>query len=634
MELRTVIGLMAVSVSQAHAQPVFAPVTDIEALNKYQASSGDVHGPGGVFADLNNDGYPDLYLPRATNTIGSPKSNLLLLNVPARLGGRTFETASHTTGAADPGNATGAIAADYDNDGDKDIYVLNYDDMNVLYQNELAETGELGFKNVTLLTDPTLNVPDEQMGVGAAIYDGIFLDNTLTAAWGDVNRDGYLDLWSGNHNGPTGIIEGPFDVPGRRDVLYLNNGDGTFTDVTEQAGTPGFETENGEHVTVNQNYSSTDAGMFVDVNNDLWPDLMVVNKVGGGTDRDMLYINKGQDESGEWLGFELVTYSLDPVFGKKSPAAMGVDAADFDNDGDMDLYLTDWSNPLDTSKPGRNVLYQNEWTAGNGLKFLPTDDWNAPWDAPAKFSWGVQFIDADNDGRQDLHVVTHKGFTDIFYHNRPVGWVEISADAGIDQLANARGDMSADFDRDGRVDLFVINVDGDPSVLYRNETPNAGAFLSIRLIGDPDAQTETGFVSSRDAIGARARVEADLDGNGTIDADETQIRDVTSGGSNAGSTSSLELEFGLGEATTAQVTVFWPSGAVTEATTYDVNQFITITEACFADQNGDGELNIFDFISFQTAFQSGDLDADCNTDGGLDVFDFICFQSSFTAGCR
>ncbi|MCA9298264.1 MAG: VCBS repeat-containing protein, partial [Phycisphaerales bacterium] len=273
------VGAWSLLASSALAQPLFVDLASDLGLSDYVATTGDAHGPGGVFTDLDLDGYPDLYLVHGPEVTSG---NVLYINVPGVGGGRSFLAPAGAMGANDAGPATGAIAGDYDNDGDLDLYVTNFDAPNVLYRNMLKEGGVLKFVDVTARTDPTPGVEDDQWGVGIAYADGVALDNSVTAAWADVDRDGDLDLYVGNHNGwYQRPIEGPFDVPGRRDVFYLNNGNGTFTERTMEAGVPGFVTDGGAFVTSNQRFSSTNAVVFADVDNDRWPDLFVTNKIGG-----------------------------------------------------------------------------------------------------------------------------------------------------------------------------------------------------------------------------------------------------------------------------------------------------------------------------------------------------------------
>lgn len=547
----------------------FVDATADVGLDAYLASTGDAHGPGAVFTDLDSDGYPDLYVVR------SGEANQLYLNRPLNAQ-RVFERAPGDAGAGHTGAATGAIAGDYDNDGDLDLFVLNFDEDNALLENQLVETGQLSFVDVTAQTDPTPAVADDQFGLRTATWDGISLEKSLTAAWADPDRDGDLDLYVGNHhewlNSP---LLGVGERAGQRDIFYRNNGDGTFTDVTMQYGVTGFETATGLTETSNQYFSSTNAVIFADFNNDLWPDLLVTNKVGGGDDREMLYVNRGANADGSWQGFELMTYDLPTTFGHLSGGAMGVAVADIEHDGDLDIYITDWSSAggFANRAGGRNDLWLNQFSDTGQLDFVHSGD------APALFSWGVQWEDFDNNGFQDLHVATHRGAADFYYANRDGVLIEESATSGFGELKNARGDVAADFDRDGWLDLFVVNIDDATSIFYENRPQHEDLehhFLSLQLVGNPDLPG--GLRSTRDAVGARVVVNADLDGDGELEPRERLIREVQTGSSNAASTSSLQLEFGLGLADRAEVVVHWPSGRVTDLGVIAADDFLTVHE--------------------------------------------------------
>ena len=251
---------------------------------------------------------------------------------------------------------------------------------------------------------------------------------------------------------------------------------------------------------------------------------------------------------------------------------MGLDVADADNDGDMDVYITDISAL--PPAPGQNDLFANAF-AQTGV--LDMAYFNL---APCGFSWGTQWIDVDNNGWLDLHVATHAGFTDCLYFGNPTGWTDVATAAGLGQVQNSRGDMSADYDKDGWVDLLVINTLAVPS-LFRNTSAAgfpANGWFHIKLVGDPTAAAP--FNSSRDAIGARVAIVADLNADGILGAGETQFREVVSGSSNAASTSSLKLEFGVaGAPLVAGIAVFWPSGNIQTFVNVAINQCSTITEA-------------------------------------------------------
>ena len=531
-------GLVALTVAAfsptAYAQQAqFSDVTQLTGLSNYRASSAEVHSPGAVFTDLNNDGYPDLYLVTRSD-------NVLFINT-ARGGSRVFVAAPTSAGASATGDATGAVAADYDNDGDIDIYVINFDEPNILLQNQLTDTGFLFFEDTAGAAgiqnqfDPALTGP---------------LDRTLTAAWGDVNRDGHLDLYVGTHDTPAneGMDHGK---AGQRDTLYLSNGDGTFSDVTESANAGGWEAVNGSIEDDTRRYSSTNAVMFADLNNDGWPDLWVTNKLDNREDDvDMIYINQGS-VNGVWQGFETITYSSG--LQDDSPGAMGIAIADYDHDNDLDIYIADFIRPND----GTNDLYTSNFENGS-LSFSHSNS------LPGLFSWGVQWEDFDNNGWEDLHVATHAERQEFLYLNIEGQFTEAAATSGLDFVRNQRSSVSADYNRDGWLDLFVINKDDGPSLLLENQSgqvnPNHN-FVVLSL--ETNGSSPQGFASSADAIGTRVRLTADLNGNNVIENNETLLREAVSGSSNAASTSSLAIEFGIGLANTATLEVLWPSGRST-----------------------------------------------------------------------
>jgi len=250
--------------------------------------------------------------------------------------------------------------------------------------------------------------------------------------------------------------------------------------VTMTYGVPGYISADGEFTTSNQRFSSSNAVIFADFDNDRWPDLLVTNKVGAPPDRDMLYMNRGSSGDGTWLGFDLVTYDLVPTFGGRTGGAMGVDVGDPDLDGDLDIYITDWSN-LGNQGRGRNDLWVNQLAETGQLSFVHSDE------MPALYSWGTQWQDFDNNGSQDLHVACEDPAPDFLYMFYPAGSSEEAEVAGVAQQGNARGDLTADYNRDGWTDLLVVIRSG-PSILYENRSFQVAPrrnFLVVKLLGDP-----------------------------------------------------------------------------------------------------------------------------------------------------
>ena len=513
---------------------------------------GDGHCPGAVFTDLSGDGWPDLYLVRGFGGAG-PENQLRLSDgaggfLPPRAGA-----------VADPGNGAGALAIDVDNDGDRDLYVINFDGRNTLLENRAGV-----FVDVTESTDPTPADPpaDDQEGIGAGVSFTpcepgeplpCALDDTLAAGFGDFNRDGYLDLYVGNHL--------CCDFPqGERDILYLANGDGTFRDITLQAGISSAAPPAG--------HPATQALLVTDLNDDGWPDIYVTNK-GNGPSRDQLFLNAGDADGNGWDGHFVDWIAGQPLpIGDITGAAMGIDAGDFDGDGDLDLFMTD-IHEMD--------LMRNR-TSEDGVFSLEIVQPN-PVPSP-NFAWGTSWLDVDNDGHLDLHVATNDGVMDYLHRGDGAGgFSEIAFAAGVGQAWNSRASVAADYDRDGRVDLLVVQQADLPPSLFHNQSP-LRSWLEVELEGAPGLPGP--YRSSRDAVGARIDV---VSGGGV------QRRDVVAGGHTCGSTRDYVAHFGLAAAAQAdELRVHWPSGRLSVHRDVAANQLFRVSELddCGADSDGDG----------------------------------------------
>ena len=608
-------------VESVSGQTSFTDVTNQMGLGDYRCFAGDLHSPGGVFTDLDNDGYADLYL---VSSDGASGYNRIYLNVPDGSGGRTFSLQSSPSGNAlgaenetgtlanDPFNpalfgenrfrgVTGAIAGDYDNDGDVDLYVTNMGLANRLYQNQLIETGALSFIDVTTAAGGVTGINSLVRASNASAANNNS-DDSLTAVWFDPDRDGDLDLYVGNHS------DGSDPVPfmGSPDTFYIKNGDGTFTDSTAAFNLGGHEDQNGNP----GNYADTNIVVSSDINNDGWVDLIVTNKSGmgvNGTDNiDQIYINDGADANGNWLGYTTLTYSLVFADNLITRSAMGMDIADIDNDGDMDIFISDNPESGVSGVNGSSNLFVNQLVETGSLSFVHGL-------VDTGLSWGVQIQDFDNDGDMEVHttndasanngyaallefvdlqnLVRNKTTADnantLFQGNDtvpiPVGdtianVVDIAISAGAGNMnRHDRGNMAADFNRDGLVDMFLVNVNSDfrfpqpndPSVLLMNNTNTGNNFLNVRLVGAPDNLSDEGFATSRDAVHSRVVVSFD----GTV-----LTREVHGGYGNASSTSSYDQMFGVGQAAEVEVSVIWADGRVTEMGTVETNQFLVIDQ--------------------------------------------------------
>ncbi len=443
-----------------------------------------------------------------------------------------------------------ALWFDYDNDGKEDLLVVRFGTP-ILYHNE----GNGKFKDVTASSG--LNT----------------FANTLAAVAFDYDNDGYLDLLFGNYFPPVNLIElpTPHVLPNDLDnaingggvTLWRNTGKGSFVDVTRKAGL------------AHHTGWTTDVG-HADLNNDGWQDIYLACDYG--TDR-MFFNNRDGT-------FREVT---EKAIGFDTRKGMNVDIADYDNDGWMDIYVT---NITDEYMKECNMLWHNN---GDGTF---TDVSRETGTCATGWGWGAKFGDFDNDGWQDLFVVnglrsageenyiplllnmivrpgvdfsdvnnwppighmTWSGYQKkkLFHNLGGQAFQEISAQAGVDNASDGRGIGVADLNNDGRLDLFQTNVD-QPALFYRNVTHPIGNWLELKLIG---------VRSNRDAIGARVRLQA-----GGV----TQIREVN-GGNGYASQSMRRLHFGLGSATKIDtIEIHWPSGLV-ETITAPVNRFTVVRE--------------------------------------------------------
>jgi hypothetical protein len=503
-------------------------------------------GSGVALLDYDNDGWMDIYLVN-----GSAESALAGKSAPphaALFHNNHDGTFTDVTAKAGVGNdrwGFGVAIGDYDNDGWPDIYVTNFG-KNRLYHNN---------------HDGTFTDLAEKAGVA--------LGNWSTGAtWGDYDGDGRLDLFvpgyvhydlksqteaSGNiplsfcqYRGVK-VLCGPRGLPGEGDHLFHNNGDGTFTDVSEKAG-----------VSDKSGYYGL-SSVFIDVNGDGRVDLLVAND----STPNYLYINKGDgtfDDESYASGFALNKEG-------RETASMGIALGDYRNNGLLDIFTTTFS---DDYKP----LYRNDGDAN--FTDVSYDAHIAELTIPF-LGWGAAFLDYDNDGWKDLLEVNGHVYSNadanpwgttwaerpLLFHNlkgdklEPVPAMEGTAMA---QLLSARGLAVGDLFNNGRMDAVVNNMDAPPA-LFEDVDGNKNHWVAFRLVG--------GAKSPRDAIGATVYLTA----NGM-----RQRGDVFSGGSYA-STSDMRPHFGIGSATSVDgVEVHWPSGLVENFSVPAIDRFQTLNE--------------------------------------------------------
>jgi hypothetical protein len=492
-------------------------------------------GSGCLFLDIDNDGAEDVLLVNSTNWPGhaGPKSRLALYR---NTGDGTFVDVTAGSGLDVELYGLGGAAADYDNDGRVDVYITALGG-NRLFRN----LGAGRFADVT-----------RQAGVG----DGGF---STSALWFDYDGDGKLDLFVAHYvnwseagdlfctlDGKNKSYCTPESYKGASPSLYRNRGDGTFENVTTQAGV--------------SDRSSKGLGVaMLDFDGDGRMDLFVAND----TEPNRLYRNKGNGT------FEDVAVRAGIAFSEAglARAGMGVDAGDYDGSGRPSLIIGNFSNQM-------MALYHNE---GKGL-FI--DD--APRSAVGKASlltltFGCFFFDYDLDGAPDIfaanghvdddieHVqsrVTYAEKPHLFRNVNRKQFEEVTAQAGaaLQRPMVARGAAYGDYDNDGDLDI-LITTNGGPARLLRNDGGNANHVLRVQTIGT---------ASNRDGIGAR--IDVTVSGG-------AKLWQIVKTGSSYASQSELPLTFGLGTATSVDsIRVTWPTGRSEEVRSVKGDQSITIKE--------------------------------------------------------
>ena len=377
----------------------------------------------------------------------------------------------------------GSKFADYDNDGDSDIYIytdkntftphgVNEPDglPNFLLKNRWVENGNKVIPGKYLFVDvadqaKVQDLAEQPLGDDSGL-------RAMTGGWIDYNRDGCVDLYVGHW-----VFLAGGNIA-NKDRFYRNNCDGTFRDVTVSSGlNPGTDS---------QTYRPALAFIGAHLDNDLWPDIYVVNN-NPSYHYDFIFRNNGDGT------FTEVT-DQSPGIGNDSQAGMGIDVADIDLDGDWDIYISDIFDTFDDEPPLGNVLYIN-----NGDGTFQDNTANIAG-VSADFSWGVNFFDVDQDGYEDLYVSTSMNRPKFLYMNNGDGtFTDIGNAAGIsDSARNSRGSATADYDGDGDLDLAVVNQNGTLQ-LFRNDTDSKGNWLQLKLKATQ---------SNRDAIGAVVKIKA------------------------------------------------------------------------------------------------------------------------------
>jgi hypothetical protein len=501
--------------------------------NKGISINREEFGPGVCVADFDGDGWQDIYFVNGRDLYnrGISVNNALYRNNHDG----TFTDITEKAGVPGTGYGLGCVWGDFDNDGFPDLFVTQYG-RNVLYRNN----GNGTFADVT-----------DKAGV-AGNESGAFHSG---ATFFDYDRDGWLDLYVGSYValgdkrycqlGDVLSSCAPSEYRGSPDALYHNNRDGTFTNVTAEAK---IYQPNGKNLSV----------AAVDYDHDGWPDLFVAND---GLNA-YLYHN---ERNGTFKEMGLVSGMAVNAQGRVM-AAMCISLGDYDNDGELDLYISDFQRSSDH-------LWHNE---GKGFFDEVSDQAGITRPTRDVLSFGGGFFDYDNDGWLDIFIAnghvypeveqatpgTHYRQINSLFHNEGNGrFAEVGklAGTGFATPHVGRGVAFADFDNDGFMDVVVAN-NGDSPLLLHNSAGNGNHFLNFRLLGTK---------SNRDSMGARIRVVA-----GTM----SEIREIAGGGSYR-SQSDLRANFGLGKAGRAEtVEVAWPSGLRQVFHNVEADKFYLIEE--------------------------------------------------------
>jgi len=499
----------------------------------------EVVGAGVAFIDFDNDGWLDLLVLNGTKLEGDPPGVTNYLYKNNRDG--TFTDVTAKAGLIRAGWASSMTVADYDNDGFDDVFITYYG-RNVLYHNN----GNGTFTDVTKRAGLWQN--DVHYGSGCT--------------WVDYDRDGRLDLFVANYLNTTleklpkpgtnpdctwkgvPVNCGPRGLPAGFVQLFHNNGDGTFTDVSKQSGVAAAA----------RSYPMT--CVAADFDNDGWPDVYVACD----STPSWLFRNQHDGTFREEALERGIALSEDGM----EQAGMGVAVGDFDLDGNLDVFKTNFSD--DT-----NVLYRND---GKG-NFDDVTIRSGLGVETRYVGWGTGMADLDNDGLLDLFVVTGAVYPEVekkmptypfrtprlVFRNLGDGRFEElieEAGPGVADVHSSRGCAFGDFDNDGDIDILVINLNEPPSLL-RNDLVSDRHWLKVLLAG---------VVSNRSAIGAQ--VVAVYGGRRQVQAVLAQSSYL--------SVNDRRLHFGLGAATSADLEIRWPNGREEKIAKVGADQLVVIRE--------------------------------------------------------
>jgi hypothetical protein len=506
--------------------------------NKYLL---ETTGSGVAVLDFDADGWLDVFLVNGSVLEGFPRGGAPTNHLYRNRRDGTFEDVTGKAGLTQSGWGQGACAGDYDNDGFDDLFVT-YWGQNRLYRNR----GDGTFEDVTAAAGLTTTKP--RWGAGCAFLD--------------YDRDGRLDIFAANYidfdlaSAPvpeSGLCRykgipvacGPPGLPGGKNVLYRNTGKGTFEDVSDRAG-------------ITRASGTYALGVStLDFNDDGWVDLYVAND----SNPSALYLNKTDGTFTDVAIAAGCAYSQDG----KPQAGMGVAVGDYDRNGTIDIFKTNFAGDTSTlyANNGKGFCEDRTFAGGIGL--------NTKW-----LGWGVGFLDLDKDGWLDLFLVnghvypeverlkTEAGYKQrkVVYRNLRNGRFQDVTDGLGPPVTTAkagRGAAFADLDNDGDLDIVVNNVHDTPD-LFTLDSPADAHWLILKLVGTR---------SNRSAIGAKVRL---------VTAAGRQVQEVRGGGSYY-SQNDQRVHFGIGESTRIErLEIRWPNGLEEMWTDVGIDRIVTLKE--------------------------------------------------------
>lgn len=553
-------------VAPAWGIPTFTDVTASVGISHVQSLSvgGQAMTGGAAAGDFDGDGLVDLFFTR----VDAP-------DVLYRNTGAGFVDVSAAAGFTESLPTNGVAVGDVDNDGDLDLYL----------------TGSESYRYFLYINDGAGHFREDALIRGAsAPTTGGLTRKGQGVAFGDYDRDGYLDILTSDHSRPTA-------TSGSRLLRNLGAAKpGHFVDVTHAVGLDVYRPPNfGEMATYRfqPQFSDVDGDGHTDVvfSSDARTSQLFWNN-GDNTFTDgTLAAGVGTDKSG-----------------------MGSALGDYDGDGDLDWFITAiFDTPALLTQPG-NRLYRN-----NGNRTF-SDVTTAAGVRESGWGWGTTFFDYDNDGRLDL--MATDGFVALGYSNDPTKlwhnngdgtFADVSLAEGVTDTGDGRGLLTLDYDADGNLDVLIVNHAAAP-ILYRNNG-NQSHWLRVET---------QGTISNRDGIGAIVKVTPD-----ESNAAASQMREISAGGGYL-SQSEMAAHFGLGSRSDALdlVTIRWPSGVLQRFNDVAVDSILVAREPIPGDCNGDGLVDAHDLDAWHAQFGStgADYSADWDADNDVDGNDLLAWQ--------